>query len=205
MKPPEGREIYADPAGGFRVELHLFPPLHFPPRCLCTDNRASVLKSDVSAHPQARCATLSVTSWKRTQDGGASKITENTGAAGSHQHVGAAQVTVSHRRFVCICKTTWQDLIWRFNGSKSSSKKIALCVEADYQNWRDESLWTQSDQSNYTICTSRQNTHAHNHVCGGQSEDTRALASKRGRTSATTSSRWSFHAKMCEENPEIKK
>lgn len=182
-----------------------FPPLHFPLRCLCTYYRASVLKSDVSAHPQAHRVTLSMISWKRMQDGGTSKIAQNTGTIGSHEDVGAAQVTMSHRWFACVCKKTWQGLIWRFNGSKASQKGLGrvwmLIIRAEVTN---PYLWTQSEQSNYTICTSRQNTHPH-HVHGGQSEDTQAPATKRGITSVTTSSRQCFHAKMCEENPEIKK
>lgn len=63
-------------------------------------------RRDVSAHQWAGCVALSVTSWKRMQDGGTSEIAQDAGAIGSHEHVGAAQVAVSHRWFVCICKKT---------------------------------------------------------------------------------------------------
>lgn len=63
---------------------------------------------------------------------------------------------------------------------------------------------SQSNQITQYAHPDKTHTGTH-HVCGGQSEDTQALASKRGITSVTTPSRWSFHTKMCEENPEVKK
>lgn len=65
-------------------------------------------------------------------------------------------------------------------------------------------LGTQSEQIMQYAHPDKTHTHTH-HVDGGQSEDTQALATRRGITSVTMSSRQWFHAKMCKENPKIKK
>lgn len=126
----------------------------------------------------------------------------------------------SHRTQAPLALTSTLELLrspWATGGLRASARKrgkiwVEGLMAAKCRVWmliiRTEVMnpyfWTQTEQSNYPICTSKQNTHTY-HVYGGQSEDTQAPVTKRGITSVSMSSRRSFHAKMWKENPEIKK